>query len=260
MNRFVLVSAFAALALGACINTTGGDLIGDLPFRAGGAARDAGTPFTFTTPTGWTVTLQRALIAAGPFYFNVDPPSTDEFRSGVVIMQATEQTIVNALDPTMKDVAGGANGESGTAVAVEIGLLPPDQHDQAADPDDAEKLGAGFAYVDGTAVMGATSVPFHGEVVIDQSLVTPTEPLADLQRIRGASVDLTFTAAPQTLELRVDPTHWFDQSDFSQIATGAPPPEGFTWTVDTTFAAQLLQGVKSETGVYQFDLVPQPGT
>ena len=28
--------------------------------------------------------------------------------------------------------------------------------------------------------------------------------------------------------LRVDPTHWFDQSDFSQIA-----PTGGTWTVDS---------------------------
>ncbi len=113
------------LTLAACANTTGGDLV-TLPFQAGGASRDATQPFTFTTPTGWTVTLDQAVIAAGPFYFNVDPPPTDEFRSGVVIVQATEQTIIDTLDPTMNPVVGGANGETGAAVSVEIGLLAPD--------------------------------------------------------------------------------------------------------------------------------------
>jgi hypothetical protein len=237
------------IILAGCVDTTGGDLV-SLPFVAGGAGSSA----PFTTPTGWSVTLDHALIAAGPFYFNVDPPSTDEFRSGVVIIQATEQMVIDALDPTLRDVTGGANGETGSAVAVEIGLLPPDSSNQLAQPDAAETLGGGFAYVSGTATMGSASVPFAGQVVVDQTLVTPTEPLADLQRIRGASVALMFTDAAQQLELRIDPTHWFDQSDFSQIATGAPPIGGYSWTVDTTFAAQLLEGVKSETGVYLFDL------
>ena len=252
MKRATRIAAIAAIAaLAGCANTTGGDLISALPFQAGGVARDAAQPFTFTTPTGWTVTLDHALIAAGPFYFNVDPPSTDEFRSGVVIIQATEQTIVDALDPTLRDVTGGANGETGSAVSVEIDLFAPDGPDQAAFPDDAELLGAGFAYASGTATSGSASIAFAGQIVIDQSLVTPTEPLADLQRIRGAGVALVFTDAPQALELRIDPTHWFDQSEFSELAA-----TGGTWTVDTTFAAQLLEGIKGETGVYAFSLVP----
>jgi hypothetical protein len=230
------MKATVLIALAACANTTGGDLV-TLPFQAGGTQ-----VAPFTTPTGWTVTLDQAVIAVGPFYFNVDPPSTDEFRSGIVIIQATEQTVVDTLDPTLHDVTGGANGETGSAVSVEIGLLAPD-----ADPE----LSPGFAYASGTAVMGTTTVPFEGQVAVDQSLVTPTEPLADLQRIRGADVALTFTPAPATLVLHVDPTHWFDQSDFSQIATTG------TWTVDTTFAAQLLEGVKGETGVYQFDIIKE---
>lgn len=249
MRGLVVLALVAQLA--ACSNTTGGDLI-TLPFQAGGVSRDATQPFTFTTPTGWSITLDQAVIAAGPFYFNVDPPSTDEFRSGVVIVQATEQTVIDTLDPTMNAVTGGANGETGSAVSVEVGLTAPDSTN-VANPN-ADMLDTGFAYVEGTAVSGDTIVPFHGEVIVDQTLVTSTEPLADLQRIRGADVALTFTAAPQTLALRVDPTHWFDQSDFSQIAM-----TGGTWTVDTTFAAQLLEGVKSETGVYQFDLVPTAG-
>jgi hypothetical protein len=243
-------AATLLLALAACANSTGGDLI-TVPFQAGGTSLS-----TFTTPTGWNVTLDQAVIAVGPFYFNVDPPSTDEFRSGVVIIQATEQTVVDVLDPTLHDVAGSANGETGSAVSVEIGLLTPDATN-VSDPN-ASNLSPGFAYAEGTATKGATVVPFQGQVVIDNSLVTATEPLADLQRIRGAGVALTFTSAPATLVLHVDPTHWFDQSDFSEIAASG------TWSIDTpgppaTFAGQLLEGVKSETGVYQFDIVPAGG-
>ncbi|HTR52796.1 MAG TPA: hypothetical protein VMJ10_18910 [Kofleriaceae bacterium] len=249
------IATLTLAALAACANTTGGDLI-KLPLEAGGVARDSTQPLTIASPMGWTITLQQAVIAVGPLYFNVDPPPTGEFRSGTVIIEATEQTIVDALDPTLHDVPGGADGETGHAVSVEIGLLPPDQTNQLADPCDAEIIGGGFAYITGSAVMGTTTVPFQGQIVVDNTLVTTTEPLADLQRIKGAGVDLTFTAAPSELDLRVDPSHWFDQTDFSQIATGAPPIGGYTWMTDSTFAAQLLQGVKTETDVYNFQLVP----
>jgi len=251
MNRTLLLAVLVA----GCTNTTGGALIPDLPFTAAGAA-----PGTFTSLAGWNITLSQALIAVGPFYFNVDEPSTDEFRSGVVIIQATEQTIVDVLDSTPQPVAGGANGEAGTAVSVEIGLLTPDITTQNADPTDAATIGStAFGYVAGTAVMGSTSVPFQGPIAVDQGLVTDTEPLADLQRIRGASVALEFTAAPATLALVVDPTHWFDQCDFTDIAIGPPPAgAGYTWPTDgSTFADQLLQGVKGEQGVYNFSLVSQ---
>jgi hypothetical protein len=256
MRRLARLCVLAGgVAASACSNTTGGDLI-TLPFTAGGVQRDATQPFTFTTPVGWTVTLSQALIAVGPLYFNVDQPSTGLFRSGVVIVEATEQVIVDPLDPAQYAVPGGADGETGEAISVEIGLLAPDSTNRGADPTDAETLGGSFGVVAGTAVNGAMTVPFAGAIAVNQSLVTPTEPLADLERIRGAAVDLDFAAAPQTLELRIDPTHWFDQSDFSATATGAEPAGGFTWTVDSTFAAQVLDGVKSESGVYAFDLAP----
>ena len=255
MNQRMLGVGLVAMFITACSNTTGGDLIA-LPFEAGGVQRDTSRPFSFVTPTGWSVTLDHALIAVGPLYFNVDAPRTGAFRSGVVIVEATEQTIVDALDPSLHDVPGGADGETGDAVAVEIGLLSPDSANRAAQPANAERLGDGFGFVSGTAVMGTTTVPFQGTLAVNTSLVTPTQPLADLQRIKGAGVDLHFRSAPATLELRVDPTHWFDQTDFSAIASGTAPPTGYTWTVNTAFAAQLLQGVKTESGVYAFDLVP----
>ena len=92
--------ASIALLLLSC-GSTGGALV-TLPFRAGGVAG----PPTFTTASGWTVTLSTAKIALGPFYFNAFPPSTQTFRSGVVIIEATEQVVVDALDPSLHDVPG----------------------------------------------------------------------------------------------------------------------------------------------------------
>jgi hypothetical protein len=245
MKRF-----FVLLVLATSCGSTGGALI-TLPLRAGGRASGA---LTFTNPKGWTVTLQTAKVALGPFYFNAFPPSTESFRSGTVIIEATAQTIVDALDARLHDVPGGADGETGRAVAVEIDLFPPDP----TQPSGARsQLGGNVGLVAGTATKGATTISFSGPIAIDTNLVTPQTPLIALERVRGAVVALDFTAAPQAIELRVDPTHWFDQTDFTELLQSAPAAGVYTWDVHSTFLNALVQGVKSETRVYSFQLVPR---
>ena len=68
-------------------------------------ARAAAGPMRFTTPNGWAVELDQALIALGPFYFNAFPPDTQNFRSGTVIVEATEQVLSGELDPNAARVA-----------------------------------------------------------------------------------------------------------------------------------------------------------
>jgi hypothetical protein len=251
----ILTLTLLLTLLTCCSGTTGGALL-HLPFRAGGIARDASQPFTFTTASGWTVTLDRAEQAVGPLYFNLSAPPTDQFRGGQVIVQVTQQQVIDLLDPTLHDVAAGADGETGHAVSVEIGLRPPD----ATQSDDARTLlGQGFAYVSGTArKAGAADVAFAGPLVIVAVLPTSTTnpPLDQLQRVKGAAVDLTFSAAPQRLELRVDPSHWFDAVDFAPLLT-APTTDGthHTWKPNSVFQTQVLAGVRGEIGVYDFQLV-----
>jgi len=230
--------------------STGGALV-TLPFRAGG--QQAGGPLTFTSQSGWTVTLQTAKIALGPFYFNNVPASTETFRNGLVVIQVTRQVVVDAIDPSLHDVLGGADGETGHAVAVEIGLFPPDTTQPSST---RSELGGNFGLVAGTATKGSTTVAFSGPIAIDTSVLTPQN-AALLQRVRGAAVDLDFTAAPQALELRVDPTHWFDTADFSALLQGTPSNGVYTWSVPGPFVNSLLQGVRLEIGVYQFQLVPR---
>ena len=243
MRRIGRVCTGLLIAAATSCGSTSGALV-SLPFRAGG--QTAG-PLTFTTQTGWTVTLQKAQIALGPFYFNNVSPSTQTFRNGLVIVQVTRQIVLDVLNPVLQDVPGGADGESGHAVAVEIDLFPPDPTQPS--PVRAA-LGNDVGIVAGTASKGGTTVQFSGPITIDTNLVTPTTPLIALQQVRGAVVDLDFAATPQVLELRVDPTHWFDQADFSQLTNG-------TWGVHSTFLNQLVQGVQRETDVYSFTLVPR---
>lgn len=233
-----------------CSGSTGGALV-RRPFMAGGLARDSAGPLVVTTPTGWTVTLETALIAVGPFYFNVSAPPTDEFRGGLVIDQVTRQVVIDALDPALHDVPDGVDGETGRAISVEIGLLAPDD---TQEPSAASALGNGFAVVRGTAVRGSTAVSFGGRLVIDKTLVTATSPLDTLQRVKGAAVDLTFTTSPAPLVLRVNPSHWFDLVDFNALAAAPIVAGRHSWQPNSVFENQLLQVVQGETGVYDFAL------
>src|SRR5882672_12404464 len=154
MTRPHQLISLVLLACGLSCGSTGGALV-TLPFSTGGQA--AG-PLTFTTPTGWTVTLQTATIALGPFYFNNVPPSTETFRNGLVIVQVTRQVVVDALDPSLHDVADGADGEAGRSVVVEIGLFPPDSTQPSSV---RSQLGGNVGLVAGTATKGSTTVAFR---------------------------------------------------------------------------------------------------
>jgi len=259
MTRLWRLGGALLLATAAgCSGTTGGSLV-TLPFSAGGAD----VPSTFTTPEGWSVTLQTALISLGPFYFTISPPSQELATSGVVIVQATEQVVVNALDPTLQEVPGRADGETGTAVAAVIRLLPPDATQSAAVQ---AQLGSNVGLVSGTATKGTTTVPFSGPIVINPNLADAAVPLSTLEQVSGAYAGLTFLATPQTLALRVDPTHWFDAVDFSLLLQGTPSSGVYTWDVSDcsgetaaemyqcVFLDTLLEGVQAQSGVYQFQL------
>lgn len=243
---------FLSVTLFACGNTTGGALI-QLPFSAGGLERaDAGS-LGFTSATGWTVTLDEGLVALGPFYFNVSPAQTGAVEGGLVIVQVTEQVVVNVLDPTLYGVDGGADGQTGSAVAVDIGLLPPDAT-QAVVLE--EQLRTGETYVRGMAMKGTATVPFAGVAEVDLRLATPQNPSAVLQRVNGASVDLNFVPKGQQLVLRVNPSTWFDSADFGPLLQGTPDPAtgNYGWDVSSSFNQALLSGVKQTSGVYEFEL------
>ncbi|MGA7743110.1 MAG: hypothetical protein ABSF35_20690 [Polyangia bacterium] len=281
----------ALLVLG-CGGTTGGHLI-SMPLHAGGIARDVSQPFAFTTSQGWTVELDQAEVVLGPLYFNIDPPEPSVFRSGVVIVQATEQFVVDVLNPALQDVPGGADGETGHAVSVEIGFYTTAEsyNDTITLPAPLAADGQqGTAYVAGEATKSGTVVDFAGRVQITNALVSGLNPIDDVSRVAGAVCDLTFTTTSGPLQLRVDPSHWFDQADFCSLVatsvddvsdggasdggasdggdgsvdtdTNAPasgpcaPTRGtvYAWTDTNPFNTEALAGLGGSVGVYDFTL------
>ncbi len=219
----VFMIALGSLTLTPGCGSTGGALV-TLPFQAGGAARAAAGPMTFNTPNGWTVTLTQAVIALGPFYFNISPPEQNVFRSGTVIIEATEQVIVDVLDPDPLRRARRRRRRDGQFTGGRDRSLPARRHPTCRRSRAARLHHAGQLPQRWNRRrhrhQERRSVPFSGYVIIDQAQVTATETLADLQRVNGAVASLVFTPAPQTLTLRVDPTDWFQQADFSQLAAG----------------------------------------
>lgn len=277
MNLRSLACATAALTLAGCGGTTGGDLI-SMPLQAGGVARDGGASLTFTTGQGWSVRLDQAQVVLGPLYFNIDAPQPSVFRSGVVIVQATEQFVVDVLDPNLHAVAGGADGETGQAVSVEIGFYTAAQsyNQTIALPTPLAADGqSGTAYVAGEATKDGAVIDFAGRVQITDALVSALEPIGDLARVAGAVCDLDFTPRSGTLQLRVNPAHWFEQANFCSlipIAAGGDdggvadagvagpcaPVAGrvYGWSDTNPFNTQVLSGLGGSVGVYQFDLGP----
>ena len=297
-------TGLALLALGAvaCGGTTGGNLI-QMPLQAGGIARDGAQPFSFVTGQGWNVTLTDAQVVLGPLYFNIDAPQPSVFRSGVVIVQATTQFIVDMLDPALRNVPGGANGETGAAISVEIGFFTTvDSYndmgivgtDGGALPLPAPLAASGqkgTAYLAGEATKEGAVVDFAGRVQITGALVSELNPIDQLARVAGADCNLKFTTKSGPLELRVNPSHWFDQANFCNVVrpppvavagdggvdagasavsvgdggvdassplVGAPcaPAAGtvYDWADTNPFNSAVLSGMKGSVGVYQFSL------
>lgn len=251
-------SALLMLALTTveCGGTTGGGLI-TMPFQAGGVARDPIQPFVITTGQGWKVRLDQALLVLGPLYFNIAPPQPSVFRSGVVIVQVTDQFIVDALNPTLQDVPGGADGETGHATSVEIGFYTAAQsyNDTITLPAPLADNGQqGTAYLAGEATKNGAVVDFAGRVQITGTLVSALDPIDFLARVSGAVCDLTFTKTSGALQLRVDPAHWFDQANFCSLVSPPLPPTTDGGTID----GGAIEGGVSDGGVT--DGGTSPGT
>jgi len=150
-------------------------------------------------------------------------------------------------------------------VAVEIDLFPPDLTQSSSV---RSLLGTNIGLVAGTATNGGVTVQFSGPIVINPNQATPQQPLPWFERVSGSAVNLTFEAAPQVLEMRVDPTHWFDSVNFGQLLQGTPSNGVYTWDVSActtssqttaqvgqcAFLTALEQGVKTDSGVYLFQL------
>jgi len=215
--------AIAFISAGSCVPTSGREVSFDLRLET--AWPDAGTPGTFTTETGWTVTLTDARAVVGPVYLFEKPPvglsrfdparalydlvipaahahaGDQHFAGGTVHGEFIEQRVFDLLGAPV--LIEGLTGTHARVRSFSVVLFPAREG-----LDGAESMEGAQLVVAGTATKDTATVRFRGALSI-----------ADEGRLRyvdGIPADATLDDGG-TFAVRLHPTRWFSRADFSTL-------------------------------------------
>lgn len=230
------------------------------------ASSDAKGPFT--NAAGWNVTLTKAYVATGAFYYfdgatifskNAPKPKSpgqrleDVFGIKTAFAHPGHYEPGSArgqiLTPTSVDLkaesaVGAGEGISGVVRSATFSFQAP-----AAGPFAAE-LGSHVVVLEGTAVKGADSRVFRAEV--DAADVTNTKGATQIEGCPFAETDMQSDGVV-TLTIKVE--LWFDQVDFTSVPASADG-KPVLLAKDQLPRNQLVRGMKAGTG-YTFAYAPR---
>jgi hypothetical protein len=235
---------------------------------AGGVERDATRPFEVEETDGrgrvWRVTLTRAVIAVGPVYLNdavqvSQAQETSCFRhGGRYVGEVLSALQVDALSPALTFFPTAGHGVAEQVRSADLWLTGP--------PDNADGT-TPILDVAGVATSALGTYPFEGTIALDRRWLAPANPTTpgqnQLCEIRQATnLPASFrTSYGGGLVVRVDPTHWFDRFDFSELK---PATQGADAGVQATLyrlgtspdddatTRILVQNLRARSGVYSF--------
>jgi hypothetical protein len=198
---FVLLFGLLPLA-GACIESPQSVL----DYDAVATPRGNGT----TQVSGWSVTLTRADVALGPFYFCAAASGSSTLCASSVA-EVARVSVVNAL-PGGPSPIGKVHGFSGSieSVSYDLGIS---WFDTQTAPTPAPGLPGGHSMrLEGSAQKGAVRVPFVADVdVVPQ--------YQGQNAISTAPAVATVDSAAARLSVELDAAAWLRQLDFDAIAT-----------------------------------------
>lgn len=215
--RSLLLAAIVALASASgCIDSSQQPL----DYEAVAIARGDGKSGSASTAMlgEWSVTLTRADVALGPFYFCAAASGSSTLCASS-IAEVAHVSVVNALAATRSPI-GTVHGFSGTiqSVSYDFGISWFDTQ-IAATP--APALPSGHSLrLEGEARKGAARVPFTADVdVVPQ--------YQGQNALSTASANAVIDSSATRLEVVLDPVRWLAQLDFDALASklaasGAP--------------------------------------
>jgi hypothetical protein len=218
--RLHLVAVALASLSGACVGTTGGDLVTFAAVAAGPADAVEGQPLEFVNDRGWHVSLTSASLHVGAIYLNQSLPvsgaqNTSCILPGTYVAQVTTGADVDLTSPAEQTFPRAGTGVTIPALAGQLWLAGGDI--DTVDDDTpvlsvsgvADKSGASLAFT-GTITIGENRAPngsSGGNPICKQRIVSPI-PAAVEPRATGK------------LEVRVDPRLLFVNVDFTVPASG----------------------------------------
>jgi hypothetical protein len=284
-----VLALLSAPLLGACVGTTGGEVV-DFSAYAAGPSDATGAPgtkhaYAFHSPyTGYDITLSTATLQIGAVYLDAAPctggsgvPSCVNESAQTVAQvsggvagaygQAMSGVLLDALSPDPQPFASGGTGivQPGAAArSAEVWLAVPDGTTDAIDDTGA---GATVATIEGQAERGGQVYPFSATVTIGQNRAIPASnpalpganPICQQRIVRPICLTPAIQPAATSLHVQVDPKAWFNNVDFSLLAEEG---QSSHYTIpdddDDVTGNNLFQGIESSTGVYSFSFQVQP--
>ena len=227
-------TALTLVTLAGCEAPTGLHLQ-SFPVEVAGVDRDAARPFVVHTNAGWTVEYTTAQLSLAAAYLWAGPPSSGNLEAqGRAVAETLRVGTIDGLDPQRQQVRAMGLGDDETILSAEIVLVEADTGPIA----DAAGAGVAIARVAGRATRGAQVIDFDGLLEVPLSGASTQYDWYQSHRLTQIPVDHVAISGQGTLVIRVDPTYWLDDVDFTALA---PAPNSFGDAVDRR---RLLGGVR----------------
>jgi len=255
-----LASTFAMVTcLAACVGGSTGSGVVTFDAVAHGPKSATAAGYSFRTQAGWNVTLTRAKMQIGAVYLNRSVPLASERETscvlpGIYVGELTDGVVVDVLNPVGQPFSIKGEGTKDHAVTAEIWLGTGDVN---ATSDDTVLLD-----VAGTAVKGASTIPFEGTITISKNRAIPPEnaalpggnPLCEQRIISPIPVSLDLTNGG-TLDITIEPRAWFDGVAFEQLTQASPGHYQFGDDSASQPDINLYMGFRGTQGAYAFAFV-----
>lgn len=244
-----------ALALAACVGTTGGEVV-SFGAQLAGPSLVTDHRLAFTSGRGLAVTLTKATLRVGAVYMNRSKPIPVAqekacISTGTYVGEALGGAEADLLSGAPARFARGGQGTTDRAVTGELWLSGGDI--------DALEDKTVVATVEGEVVLPAGTKAFRGSVTLGSNrrdtAVDPARPGADApckQRIVSPiPVDLSL-ASGGLLTVRVDPRAWFALVPFEDLREESGVLV-FDDADTNASSVGLADGIRAPQGVYRFE-------